>query len=217
MSQRCATILAVPTQDDVTDYLAANIHSRAEVLARPCPVPREPGVYGWWFRDLPGDIDASMCETRDGLTLLYAGISPKKPPTNGRAPSKEALRSRINTHYTGNAEGSTLRLTLGCLLSERLNLELRRYGSGTRMHFGVGERDLSRWMAANAFVSWVTSPEPWLLEEHLFKTTDLPLNLDQNKHHPFWVTLNAARAVAKAHARALPALPNPGIGGASID
>jgi len=83
-------------------------------------------------------IDIANCETRDGLTLLYAGISPKKPPTNGRAPSKEALRSRIYTHYTGNAEGSTLRLTLGCLLAERLDLELRRYGSGTRMHFGIG-------------------------------------------------------------------------------
>ena len=99
----------MPTPDDVTNYLAANIHSRAEVLARPCPVPREPGVYGWWFRDLPADINIANCETRDGLTLLYAGISPKKPPSNGRAPSKEALRSRINTHYTGNAEGSTLR------------------------------------------------------------------------------------------------------------
>jgi GIY-YIG catalytic domain len=207
----------VPTPDDVTNYLAANIHSRAEVLARPCPVPREPGVYGWWFRDLPADMNIANCETRDGLTLLYAGISPKQPPTNGRAPSKEALRSRINTHYTGNAEGSTLRLTLGCLLSEGLNLELRRYGSGKRMHFGVGERELPAGLAANAFVSWLTTPDPWLLEEHLFKITDLPLNLDQNRHHAFWATLNAKRVAAKAHARSLPALPNPGIGGASID
>ena len=53
------------------------------------------------------------------------------------------------------------------------------------MHFGVGERELSRWMAANAFVSWLTTPDPWLLEEHLFKITDRPLNLDQNRHHPF--------------------------------
>jgi hypothetical protein len=63
----------VPTADDVTSYLAANIHSRAEVLARPCPVPLEPGVYGWWFRELPvlpgteNDDDAvTLDEDEDG-------------------------------------------------------------------------------------------------------------------------------------------------------
>ena len=124
----------MPTPDEVTDYLAANVHSRAEVLCR------EPGVYGWGFRDIPAAIGSgyvAKCEKRDGLTLLYAGISPKKPPTKGRDASKETLRSRIRTHYTGNAAGSMLRLTLGCLLAERLDLELRRYGSGNRMHFGT--------------------------------------------------------------------------------
>ena len=104
------------TQDDSSGYLAAKIHTRAEVLARPTPVPKEPGVYGWWFRELPTGIDGSGCYSRDGMTLLYAGISPKEPPKNGRGPSKAALRSRIRTHYTGNAEGSTLRRSLGCLL-----------------------------------------------------------------------------------------------------
>ena len=210
-------IRVVTSPDAVTTYLAANIHCRTEVLSRPCPVPQEPGVYGWWFRELPADIDIKNCETRDGRTLLYAGISPKKPPTNGRAPSREALRSRIKTHYTGNAEGSTLRLTLGCLLAESLDLELRRYGSGKRFHFGIGEQQLSRWMDTNAFVSWLTVPDPWLLETHLLGRLDLPLNLDGNRQHPFWLTLNGIRAAAKAHARSLPALPNPGIGGARID
>jgi hypothetical protein len=204
------------TPDEVASYLATNIHSRAQVLATPCPIPREPGVYGWWFHELPADIDVAGCRTRDGLTLLYAGISPKEPPTNGRAPSKEALRSRIKTHYTGNAEGSTLRRTLGCLLADRLGLELRRFGSGTRLHFGIGERDLSRWMDANAYVSWLPVPQPWVLEKHLIDTLDLPLNLDRNKRSRFQVTLRAIRADAANHARALPALPNPGIGGADI-
>jgi hypothetical protein len=122
---------SVITPDVVADYLAANIHTRAEVLARPRPVPREPGVYRWWFDELPHeDITIAGCKTRDGLILLYAGISPKEPPKNGRPPSRETLRSRIRTHYKGNAAGSTLRLTLGCLLAERLQIELRRYGSG---------------------------------------------------------------------------------------
>lgn len=49
--------------------------------------------------------------------LLYVGISPKAPPSNGGAPSRSTLRKRLQTHYRGNAEGSTLRKTLGCLLA----------------------------------------------------------------------------------------------------
>lgn len=205
-------------QTDTIEYLAAKIHSRAEVLVRQSPVPREPGIYGWWFDELPAsEIDVQACKSRDGLTLLYAGISPKEPPRNGRAPSKEALRSRIKTHYTGNAEGSTLRRSLGCLLSERLNIELRRYGSGTRLHFGLGERDLSAWMDRNAFVSWLAMPEPWRFEEEILGTLSLPLNLDKNYHNAFRPILTAARAGAAVRARSLPALPNPGRGGARID
>jgi hypothetical protein len=58
-------------------------------------------------------------------------------------PSKQNLRSRIKNHYRGNAESSTLRLTLGFLLSEKLGIELRRVGSGKRMTFSQGEKVLS--------------------------------------------------------------------------
>jgi hypothetical protein len=210
-------VLMAISPEDVAAYLAANIHTRAEVLARPNPVPQESGAYGWWFGEIPADIDTTACEKRDGLILLYAGISPKEPPKNGRGPSKETLRSRINTHYTGNAEGSTLRLTLGCLLADHLQIELRRFGSGIRMHFGHGERDLSRWMASNARVAWLPCPQAWLLETHLLETLDLPLNLHGNARHPFYPNLSRIRGEAMKRARSLPALPNPGIGGASID
>ncbi|MFJ8030526.1 GIY-YIG nuclease family protein [Streptomyces sp. NPDC096032] len=63
--------------------------------------------------------------------------------------------------FRGNAEGSTLRLSLGCLL----DLELRRVGSGKRLTFGqAGEAKLSQWMADNARVCWVEHDEPWTLE-----------------------------------------------------
>lgn len=203
--------------DDTRGYLAAPIHSRAEVLARPSPVPQEPGVYGWWFLELPAEIDTRRCVVRDGRTLLYAGISPKEPPKNGRAPSKQSLRTRIQTHYTGNAEGSTLRRSLGCLLATQLGIELRRYGSGTRLHFGFGETKLSSWMDRNAFVSWLAMPQPWLFEHELIGRLDLPLNLDRNQHNAFHPILTAARAEAAERARSLSALPNPGSGGARFD
>ena len=121
------------------------------------------------------------------------------------------------THYAGNAEGSTLRRSLGCLVAERLGIELRRFGSGTRLHFGVGEQELSRWMDRNALISWLPTPEPWLLEHALLQSLDLPLNLDKNAGNNFHPILTAARANAAMRARALPVLPNPGSGGARID
>ncbi|WP_342353155.1 GIY-YIG nuclease family protein [Mycobacterium shimoidei] len=44
-------------------------------------------------------------------------------------------------------------------------------------HRIASERDLSRWMDENAYVSWLPIPDPWLLETHLLETLDLPLNV----------------------------------------
>jgi hypothetical protein len=79
-------------------------------------------VYAWYFRDfLPASVTAD-CIRFGELRLLYVGISPSAPPTNGKAPSKQSLWHRIRYHYRGNAEGSTLRLSLGCLLLPTLEL-----------------------------------------------------------------------------------------------
>lgn len=187
--------------------------SRAAVLANPCPVPRAPGVYGWWFASLPGSIPVSGCETLQGLTLLYVGISPRREPANGRPPSRQDLRGRIRAHFAGNAEGSTLRRTLGCLLAAELGIELRRVGSGGRMTFHTGESLLSAWMAENAYVSWVVDDRPWELEHELIGALDLPLNLQGNETNRFHPTLSTIRAEAFARARTLPILPNLGVGG----
>jgi hypothetical protein len=102
--------------------------------------------------------------------------------------STQNLRTRIRYHFRGNAEGSTLRLTLGCLLG----LDLRRVGSGRRMTFGTrGEAELTGWMSQHARVSWLEHPEPWLVEADLITRVDLPLNLDQNRHNTFYPYLKA--------------------------
>lgn len=178
--------------------------SRQESLARPSPIPREPGVYAWYFREIPPQVLVAGCHVHGSDTLLYVGISPNEPPKNGTAPSKQRLRNRIGYHYRGNAEGSTLRLTLGCLLSEKLGIQLRRVGSGKRMTFGEGEPILSRWMDENAFVVWIIDAEPWLLEKEIIGQVSLPLNLDMNKKHPFHQTLSQIRKSAKDSARSLP-------------
>jgi hypothetical protein len=191
---------------DVLDGLVgpARLWSRAEVLAPPSPVPSRPGVYGWYFKELPWPIDTSQCVTWDGSTLLYGGIAPKAPPANGRPASQQTLRKRIRYHYRGNAAGSTLRLTLGCLLAERLGIQLRRVGSGRRLTFAAGEARLSAWMADNAYVTWVETERPWLAELRLIASVNLPLNLDQNCQHAFHQQLTQVRADARRAARTLP-------------
>jgi hypothetical protein len=104
----------------------------------------------------------------------------------------------------GNAYGSTLRLTLGCLLSDQLGIQLRRVGSGKRLTFtAAGEAVLSEWMDANAHVCWMACEEPWVVEQ-IIRSVNLPLNLRDNDQHPYCVTLRACRAGAKARARELP-------------
>ncbi|MFD9006992.1 GIY-YIG nuclease family protein [Streptomyces sp. NPDC059582] len=116
-------------------------------------------------------------------------------------PSTQNLCKRVRNHYRGNAAGSTLRLTLGCLLG----LELRRVASGKKMTFGkVGEATLSVWMADNARVCWIEHDEPWVSESQLISQLDLPLNLDQNRRNAFHARLKELRAQARQRARELP-------------
>jgi len=176
------------------------VWSRSEVMSsRPCPVPPEAGVYGWFFRQAPSVIDVEHCHEFQGLRLLYVGISPR-PPTAERAPSRQNLRTRIRAHFGGRAEGSTLRLTLGCLLADQLGIRLGLSPSG-RFTFHEGETVLSDWMAENAFVTWLATPSPWEIEEVAIRELDLPLNLDRNRSHAFYPILSAARRVAKVQAR----------------
>lgn len=187
------------------DFLDVRPYTRDEVFDSPCPIDRVAGAYGWWFRTIPGPIDTRGCEERDGLTLLYVGISPSRPPTNGRPPSRQTIYDRIRYHYSGNAEGSTLRKTLGVLLASDLGVELRRVGSGKRRTFLVaGEAKLSDWMAENALVSWVPHREPWFLEEELIASLDLPLNLQGNSRNRFHSELSRLRAAAEKAAQGLP-------------
>lgn len=116
-------------------------------------------------------------------------------------------------HYAGNAEGSTLRKTIGCLLAGQLGIQLRRLGSGRRKTSADGEQLLSAWMSENAFVSWVIRERPWELEHDLIAAVDLPLNLEGNIGHRFHLELTQARARCVAQANALPILPNTGRGG----
>jgi hypothetical protein len=165
--------------------------SRADIFEKPCPVPRASGLYAWYFKDIPPQVPTTGCITKNGLTLLYIGISPSTQP------SKRNLYSRIRYHMRGNASGSTLRFTLGCLLNITIGIRLQPTGRTKRLTFGEGELTLSDWLEQNAYVAWVVREEPWLLENDLISKARPPLNLRGNEQHPFYPILKKIRREAR--------------------
>jgi hypothetical protein len=190
----------------------AETWSRADLVARPCPAPTAAGVYAWFCSRVPVGIDASGCYAVDGWTLLYVGISPKEPPTNGRPPSRSTLRQRLRTHFAGNAAGSTLRKTLGCLLADELSVALRRVGSGDRYTLtNPGEQRLDAWMAAHCRVAWREVADPWRLEREILAAgPPLPLNIRDNPSLAHTTVVQTARAAAMRAADALPIIGDSG-------
>lgn len=181
------------------------VYSRGEATSRSSAVPARPGVYAWYFDEVPPGVLTEGCRVGEFGTLLYVGIAPKAPPANGARPSRRHLRQRIGYHFGGNAYGSTLRLTLGCHLTERLGIELRRVGSGTRLTFTKrGEDRLSTWMGVHARVAFILDEEPWKLERELIRREVLPLNIADNAHSPYYLSLRALRDEHKRRARELP-------------
>jgi hypothetical protein len=187
-------------REDVLSTFSEPVN-RALVLSPDCPVPKVPGVYVWYFRSVPTKVPIFDCIRRYGGHLLYVGIS---PATKRNPRSRQTLRSRIRYHFRGNAEGSTLRRTLGVLLENTSGHALRRVGSGVRVTLtAAGEAWLNDWLAAHALVCWREHPAPWELEAQLMRTQSFPLNLQGNDHHVFYPTLRRARSDALARARDL--------------
>jgi len=181
-----------------------HLYSRDEVLANPCPVTKANGVYAWFFKEIPPGLPVEGCLTHDGLTLLYIGIYPDK---KGKPNTNQTLQQRVRYHYKGNADGSTLRRSLGILLAKKSGFPLQRVGSGKKMTLtNKGEQWLDRWMQENAFITWVENDEPWDLANKIFHTHSLPLNIQGNKHNPFAPVLTKLRSDAIAQATYAPAV-----------
>lgn len=174
----------------------SKIWSRSEILTRPSPVPASGGIYAWYFRKMPAGVPISNSPECHGVRLLYVGISP------AREGSLNNLRKRIRSHFNGNASSSTLRLTLGCLLSGELRLTLRPTGRTNHLTFGEGELILSNWLEKNAFVVWVPCSQPWVIERQIIHNISPLLNLAHNSTSSFHSQLSAIRRQSTSDARA---------------
>jgi hypothetical protein len=103
-----------------------------------------------------------------------------------------------------------LRKTLGCLLSERLAIGLRRVGSGERLTLtNPGEQVLDDWMSENAFVTWQVTPQPWTLERSILASgLPLPLNIRDNPCVAHAGFLQGVRGLAVRAALAADVIPD---------
>ncbi|MCA0350422.1 MAG: hypothetical protein LCH85_00370 [Chloroflexi bacterium] len=168
----------------------------ATFIDQPDAIPAESGLYGWWFKTLPPQVSGAGCLQVDGWTLLHIGISP-----SGHNPtSTRHLRKRLADHVSGKANRSTLRMSLGCLLSEQLNLRLVAHGANNYLTFGEGEQRLSYWLQQHTGVSWMLHAQPWSIKPDILSQYVFPLNIKKNDH-PFVATLKRLREQARLQAR----------------
>jgi hypothetical protein len=115
---------------------------RPEVLLLPSPVPPRQWNLGVVLScDSCGSPDRRTARPKQRVAALRRN-RPRAPYRSGKI-SSQTIRRRIRYHYRGNAYGSTLRLTLGCLLSEHVGIRLCRVGTKNRKTFGNGESKLS--------------------------------------------------------------------------
>lgn len=68
------------------------LYDAGAVLGRPSVVPAVPGTYAWYFAQVPAGVPTNGCQRLGEAWLLYVGISPKKPSSDGRK-SRQTLRA----------------------------------------------------------------------------------------------------------------------------
>lgn len=103
--------------------------------------PASPGVYAWWFREIPPGIPTWGTERYQRYRLLYVGISPSKPSVSTGKESKQTVRDRLRYQFSGNIGGSTLRVSLASLLRQELKLR-PVWTSFNSLHLRKGEERL---------------------------------------------------------------------------
>ncbi len=178
--------------DEKIDLLikTSNLHSREEIINNPSTIPADSGICAWFFKDIPNNIPLENSFKRDGFSLLFLGSAPNKKGINSNL-----RKGIVNQHLKGNVHDSTLRFSLACLLQKQLNITFSQHSS--RISLGDDEERLDEWLNKNARVAYLTDAEAGTDKVEMIKKLDLPLNIEHNKEHPFYVTLKKLRADAK--------------------
>lgn len=174
---------------------STQLHDPTVLRSQRIIIPAAPGAYGWYFDDAADFVPSGDWIRRNGWTLLYVGIT-------GDSADRWLANRIMDCHLGGTACNSTMRLSLGCLLSRSLGLKLRRAGEKS-FDFGYdGEKVLTRWITTHARVAWITTPTPADIESEALSNEGhrLLLNIKKNKLNPFRAELKRVRRDAKAAA-----------------
>ena len=163
------------------DFNSVGLHPAQDVVSNSALGAKTRGVYGIFFdrkellleRSGYLEFDNKLPMEVDDHHLLYIGAS------------IDPLRRRVLTHLTGNSKGSSLRMTLGALLTEELLLDPIAGPSRGYYDFGHGEARLSEWIVRSTRIGFYPSDDPYDLERHILQSVPLPLNIDQRKKHRF--------------------------------
>jgi predicted GIY-YIG superfamily endonuclease len=195
-------VLRTYNRENQTNFEFSNLFSYEEIEKNKKVIPCQPAVYAWYFKKIknlpknfhyPIENGEIICQEKNGivLNLYYIGISG----------NNNYLRKRLNQHFNGNAESSTLRYSLGCLLSEHLDIKLQIKAKSSKRFsknhcIKLGENVLSKWLSENAFISFFSCDDKTTaekIEKWLISKVSLPLNIEHNSKHPFCRELKKIR------------------------
>jgi hypothetical protein len=169
-------------------------HPAKLVMASTDLVPDEPGIYLLAFATTQRflekvgyyEFDERRPLTIGGYEACYAGA------TLG------SLRNRVLDHLRRGSEASSLRQTVGALLSQDLGLDVVGGEQRSSFHFGDTEHRLTAWLREHCLVGYLVCDNPFEVERDLIRSIPLPLNISERKRHPFSRYLLSLRACLAA-------------------
>ncbi len=167
------------------------IHS-ADAIHRDITIlPEVGGLYAFMLKDA-GALDQAL--KRAGLVMDVMGVGQK--PLLYIGASGADLRNRVQCHLRNDTQTSTFRMSLGALLADELNLQVKPVGY--RNVFGFIEQDearLTAWMRAHLDVGVLPAIRPMEVERRAIRTQDPMLNITGRRAHDLaWTILLLRRA-----------------------
>lgn len=154
-------------------------------------VPPSSGIYAWWSDvEISPGFSGISHPGNPALQLAYVGIG-------------KSLYQRVISWHLGRSRNSSLRRTLGVLLTPAMGFTSRMGPKGKVLLGSPADEDrLTSWMHIHMSVTWWAVPSPDEdFERVVLKTMRPPLNVRNAPKSPARDAVNAAMAAARIAAR----------------
>lgn len=164
------------------------LYSFNEIKNLPKEITSVRGVFACYSKIIPPNIIVPQEYKFLGSTLLFIGICP-------RSENRRTLLDRWKEIFEGDADAAIIRLTLGCLLSKALNIQLT--WQKNKWTFLEGETAVSKWVADNISITWFKYQKPWEIRKRVIQEICPALNDQNNPKNPNNNFLRNLRAKCK--------------------